>query len=124
MATEELATEKEGRSRSTRPVTRSTTACSVTARRLSSAPRRPWADHRYLTRLGELAGDGLQVLLYDQLGSGKSDVLDDPALWVVPRFVEELETVRTALGLGRVHLMGQSWGGFSRSSMRSTIRRA
>ncbi len=71
----------------------------------------PGADHRYLSRLGELAGDGLQVLLYDQLGSGKSDVPDDPSLWVVPRFVEELETVRTALGLGRMHLMGQSWGG-------------
>lgn len=71
----------------------------------------PGADHRYLSRLGELASDGLQVLLYDQLGSGKSDVPDDSSLWVVPRFVEELETVRTALGLGPVHLMGQSWGG-------------
>jgi proline iminopeptidase len=71
----------------------------------------PGADHRYLLRLAKLAGDGLQVLLYDQLGSGKSDVPDDPSLWVVPRFVEELETVRTALGLGRMHLLGQSWGG-------------
>src|SRR5438552_3994633 len=31
----------------------------------------PGADHRYLARLGELADDGLQVLLYDQLGSGQ-----------------------------------------------------
>ena len=52
----------------------------------------PGADHRYLARLGELAGDGIQVLLYDQLGSGKSDVPDDASLWIVPRFVEELET--------------------------------
>jgi proline-specific peptidase len=71
----------------------------------------PGADHRYLARLGELAGDGVQVLLYDQLGSGKSDVPDDPSLWTVPRFVAELETVRTELGLERVHLLGQSWGG-------------
>lgn len=71
----------------------------------------PGADHRYLTRLGELAGGGLQVLLYDQLGSGKSDRPDDTSLWTVPRFVEELETVRTQLGLGRVHVLGQSWGG-------------
>jgi proline-specific peptidase len=71
----------------------------------------PGADHRYLTRLGELAGDGLQVLLYDQLGSGRSDVPDDPSLWTVPRFVEELEVVRKELGLGRVHVLGQSWGG-------------
>ncbi len=65
----------------------------------------------YLARLGELAGDGLQVLLYDQLGSGRSDRPDDDSLWAVPRFVEEVETVRTELGLGRVHLYGQSWGG-------------
>ncbi len=71
----------------------------------------PGADHRALTRLGELAGDGLQVLLYDQLGSGESDRPDDPSLWVVPRFVDELETVRQKLELGRMHLMGQSWGG-------------
>ena len=72
----------------------------------------PGADQRYLTRLSELSSEGVQVLLYDQLGSGKSDRPDDLSLWVVPRFVEELETVRQKLELGRVHLMGQSWGGF------------
>jgi proline-specific peptidase len=71
----------------------------------------PGADHRYLSRLFETAGDGVQVLLYDQLGSGESDRPDDTSLWTVPRFVEELETVRTQLQLGRMHLLGQSWGG-------------
>jgi len=71
----------------------------------------PGADHRALRRLGELAGDGLQVLLYDQLGSGQSERPDDDSLWTVPRFVQEFETVRISLGLGRVHLFGQSWGG-------------
>lgn len=71
----------------------------------------PGADHRYLLRLGELAHGSLQVLLYDQLGSGQSDRPDDNALWTVPRFVEELEAVRAGLGLGQVHLFGQSWGG-------------
>ena len=71
----------------------------------------PGVDHRYLTRLGEIAGEGLQVLLYDQLGSGKSDRPDDKSLWTVPRFVEEVETVRNELGLGKIHLFGQSWGG-------------
>lgn len=71
----------------------------------------PGMDHRYLERLSEVAGDGLQVLLYDQLGSGESDRPDDASLWVVPRFVEELDTVRKELGLGRVHLLGHSWGG-------------
>jgi len=71
----------------------------------------PGADHRYLVRLGELAGNDLQVLLYDQLGSGASDRPEDASLWRVDRFVEEVETVRTKLDLGRVHLYGQSWGG-------------
>lgn len=73
----------------------------------------PGADHRYLLRLGELADrDGpLQVLLYDQLGSGQSDRPDDDSLWTVERFVAELETVRQGFGLGPVHLFGQSWGG-------------
>ena len=31
----------------------------------------PGADQRYLTRLSELSSEGVQVLLYDQLGSGK-----------------------------------------------------
>lgn len=71
----------------------------------------PGGDHRGLERLGELAGDGVQVLLYDQLGSGKSDRPDDLSLWNVARFVGEVETVRSRLDLGRVHLLGQSWGG-------------
>jgi proline iminopeptidase len=71
----------------------------------------PGADHRYLRRLEGLAGSDLTVLLYDQLGSGESDRPDDASLWVVERFVAELETVRTQLDLGRVHLLGQSWGG-------------
>jgi proline iminopeptidase len=33
-------------------------------------------------------------------------------LWRVPRFVTEVERVRQALDLGRMHLMGQSWGAF------------
>lgn len=57
-----------------------------------------------------LADAGLRVVCYDQLGTGASDHPDDPALWKIERFVEELETVRRSLNLGRVHLLGQSWG--------------
>jgi L-proline amide hydrolase len=48
---------------------------------------------------------------YDQLGCGRSDHPDDPALLQVQRFVAELAEVREALGLDRLHLYGQSWGG-------------
>src|SRR5262249_24893324 len=71
----------------------------------------PGASHDYLEPLEELAGTGRQVILYDQLGGGDSDHPHDPSLWTVPLFVEELGVVRSQLGLDRVHLYGQSWGG-------------
>jgi proline-specific peptidase len=72
----------------------------------------PGAGTPYLEPLRALAGDGVQVLLYDQLGSGQSDRPDDPSLWTMARSVGETEHVRTALGLGSVHILGQSFGGF------------
>lgn len=57
-----------------------------------------------------LAGDGLRVVTWDQLGGGASDRPEDESLWTLARYVEEVEAVRRALGLGRVHLLGQSWG--------------
>ncbi|MBN9022272.1 MAG: proline iminopeptidase-family hydrolase, partial [Rhizobiales bacterium] len=57
-----------------------------------------------------LADHGYRVVCFDQLGCGRSDRPDDDGLWTLARYVEEVETVRTALGLGRVHLLGQSWG--------------
>lgn len=51
------------------------------------------------------------LILYDQLDSGRSDQPNDPANWTVDRFVDELEPIRTALGVPRWHLMGHSWGG-------------
>jgi len=57
-----------------------------------------------------LADHGYRVVCFDQLGCGRSDRPDDDSLWTLARYVEEVETVRTALGLGTVHLLGQSWG--------------
>lgn len=50
---------------------------------------------------------------YDQLGSYYSDQPTDSILWTLPRFVEEVEQVRIALGLDSSNfiLLGQSWGG-------------
>jgi proline iminopeptidase len=59
-----------------------------------------------------LVDHGYRVVAYDQLGCGESDKPADPSLWTIERYAEEVETVRDALGLGRVHLLGQSWGGW------------
>jgi proline iminopeptidase len=55
----------------------------------------------------------VEYYYYDQLGSFYSDQPNDPSLWDLPRFVEEVEQVRTALGLTRdnFYLLGHSWGG-------------
>jgi proline iminopeptidase len=56
---------------------------------------------------------GIEYYYYDQLGSYYSDQPDEPDLWDTPRFVEEVEQVRQALGLSTENffLLGQSWGG-------------
>ncbi|MQB45062.1 proline iminopeptidase-family hydrolase [Rhizobium sp. ICMP 5592] len=59
-----------------------------------------------------LIDKGYRVVAFDQLGTGASDRPTDPALWTIGRYVEETETVRKALGLGRVHMLGHSWGGW------------
>ena len=59
-----------------------------------------------------LVDHGLRVVAFDQLGCGASDRPDDPALWSISRYVGEVEAVRQALDLGRVTLLGHSWGGW------------
>ncbi|ARM15723.1 MULTISPECIES: proline iminopeptidase-family hydrolase [Rhizobium] len=59
-----------------------------------------------------LVEKGYRVIAFDQLGTGASDRPDDPSLWTIGRYVEETETVRKALGLGKVHMLGHSWGGW------------
>ncbi|MEM1197504.1 MAG: proline iminopeptidase-family hydrolase [Pseudomonadota bacterium] len=69
----------------------------------------PGGTHTGFAAMLALAKDR-PIILYDQLGSGKSDRPDNPANWRVERFVEELETVRAALGAQKLHLVGVSWG--------------
>lgn len=71
----------------------------------------PGVPHDYLENLAALASTRQTVVFYDQLGCGRSDRPDDPDHWRFPRFVAEIDVVRTALGLNRVALLGQSWGG-------------
>ena len=71
----------------------------------------PGGAHDYMESMGELARGGRRVIMYDQLGCGKSPVPSNPAMWTVELFVEEVDVVRQALGLERLHILGQSWGG-------------
>ncbi|WP_221634671.1 proline iminopeptidase-family hydrolase [Nocardioides luti] len=74
----------------------------------------PAATHEYLESCDSfLPAAGIEYYYYDQLGSHYSDQPDDPSLWEIDRFVDEVEQVRVALGLDRENffLYGQSWGG-------------
>ena len=74
----------------------------------------PGATHEYfLSADSYLPAAGIEYHYYDQLGSGHSDAPDDPALWNIERFDDEVEQVRVDLGLGpqNFFLLGHSWGG-------------
>ncbi len=74
----------------------------------------PACTHEYLECLESfLPQEGIEFYYYDQLGSAYSDQPNDTSLWNLPRFVEEVEAVRKALGLNKdnFYLLGHSWGG-------------
>ena len=71
----------------------------------------PGVPHGYLTCLADLARFGYRVVFYDQLGCGASKRPKGTSLFTIERAVEEVEGFRRALGLGRIHLLGNSYGG-------------
>ncbi|MGD0616716.1 MAG: proline iminopeptidase-family hydrolase [Bryobacteraceae bacterium] len=71
----------------------------------------PGADHTYfLPYLVPLARHH-QLIFIDERGSGQSQKLDDPSGYTVEAMVEDVEAVRKELGLGRIALLGHSYGG-------------
>jgi proline iminopeptidase len=71
----------------------------------------PGADHTYfLPYLLPLARTHKLVFI-DERGSGRSQRLQDASLYTVENMVEDVEDVRQALGLGKISLLGHSYGG-------------
>jgi proline iminopeptidase len=71
----------------------------------------PGASHDYfLPYLLPLARNN-KLIFIDERGSGRSQKLDDPAAYTVENMVEDVEAVRKTLGLGRMSLLGHSYGG-------------
>lgn len=66
----------------------------------------------YLEPFAERLAQDRPVIIFDQLGCGRSDQPDDPSLWTLDRACQEVDDVRHALGLEHCHLLGQSWGGW------------
>jgi len=71
----------------------------------------PGASHDYfLPHLIPLARRN-RLIFIDERGSGKSEKLENPAGYTVEAMVEDVEAVRTGLSLGKVALLGHSYGG-------------
>ena len=53
---------------------------------------------------------GRTLIFFDARGAGKSQLTTDPALLGMDHHVADLEAVRAHFGLGRMQLVGHSWG--------------
>ncbi|MBQ9448468.1 MAG: proline iminopeptidase-family hydrolase [Acholeplasmatales bacterium] len=74
----------------------------------------PGSTHNFFEIFDEFAyDDDRPVVLYDQLGCGKSYVKEDlnDDLWNKETWVNELIALRKYLNLDKVHILGHSWGG-------------
>jgi len=71
----------------------------------------PGLTHDYLTPLADLAVSGYRVVLYDQLGCGRSERPDGYRDYTIRRGADDADELRRRLKLGRVHLLGHSYGG-------------
>ena len=71
----------------------------------------PGASHDYfLPWLLPLARHN-RVVFIDERGSGRSEKLEDVKQYTVEKMVEDVEAVRKALELGKINLLGHSYGG-------------
>lgn len=57
-----------------------------------------------------LAGGDRAIVVYDQRGSGLSELVTDPALLTTEDHVRDLEALRVHVGAERMTLIGLSWG--------------
>ena len=69
----------------------------------------PGGTHRSFYLLEPITEDR-PLILFDQLGSGKSGAHRDTSLLKVENFVEQVHALRKALKLDEVYLLGASWG--------------
>lgn len=71
----------------------------------------PVLDHGYLVGPLRPLADDHELVFYDQRLSGRSAGRVDSATVTLATFVDDIEAIRRELGLGRIHLLGHSWGG-------------
>jgi proline iminopeptidase len=71
----------------------------------------PGASHDYFLPYLLPLMRSYKLVFIDERGSGKSSKVEDPKQYTVANMVEDIETVRQALDLGKISLLGHSFGG-------------
>jgi proline iminopeptidase len=71
----------------------------------------PGVAHDYLMPYLLPLARGNKLIFIDERGSGRSEKLEDTSQYTVENMVEDVESVRQALHLGKIRLMGHSFGG-------------
>ncbi|MFT9451869.1 proline iminopeptidase [Liquorilactobacillus ghanensis] len=71
----------------------------------------PGSSHNYFELMDDYSKTGRQLIMYDQIGCGKSSIPEDESIYVKETWAHELIALREYLHLDEVHLLGQSWGG-------------
>ncbi len=71
----------------------------------------PGASHDYLLPYLLPLARHNRLIFIDERGSGKSEKLEDPSGYTVENMVEDVEAVRQGLKLGKISLLGHSYGG-------------
>ena len=71
----------------------------------------PGASHDYLLPSLYRLASSYRLVFIDERGSGRSPRLEDPKQYTVEKMADDVEAVRTALQLGKIALLGHSYGG-------------
>src|SRR5262245_24057957 len=71
----------------------------------------PGASHDYLLPYLLPLARSNKLVFIDERGSGRSEKLEDAGKYMVENMVQDVEAVRQALNLGKMNLLGHSYGG-------------
>ena len=86
----------------------------------------PGSPSNYLLPLADIVSShNIPVVLYDQIGGGKSthlpEKMGDAAFWTTALFLDELDNLLTQLGIKENYdILGHSWGGMLGASLAIT----
>jgi hypothetical protein len=71
----------------------------------------PGLSHSYFHPCFSVLATSFRIIYFDAFGTGKSDRAHDLHEYSFSRDVENLEGLRKALGLGKINVLGHSYGG-------------